>query len=133
MADNREIQLLQLTAKVVAAYLSKNVIPQADLARLISTTHAALRLSRRQPISRKPQVPAVAIRKSFTPDAICCLEDGLGFKSLRRHLKACHGLTPDQYRKKWELPADYPMVAPSYSAKRSELAHAFGLGRKPKS
>lgn len=130
MADNRETPLAELMAKVVTAYLSNHVIPRADLVRLISITYAAFQgLSRRQSINRQPQAPAIAIRKSITPDCIYCLEDGIGFKSLRRHLKARYGLTPDQYRQKWGLPADYPMVAPNYSARRSELARAHGLGR----
>ncbi|RWQ67747.1 MAG: MucR family transcriptional regulator [Mesorhizobium sp.] len=126
--------LIQLTADVVSAYVSNNPVPVADLPVLISQVHAALEgrvgsVSQKELQALKPAVP---IRKSVTPDYIISLEDGKKFKSLRRHLSTHHGMTPDEYRAKWGLPADYPMVAPNYAAARSALAKTMGLGRRPK-
>jgi predicted transcriptional regulator len=124
--------LLELTAEIVAAYVSNNPLPSSELARIIADTYAAV--SNLQAGSApKPQetlMPAVPIRKSVTPEFIICLDDGKKFKSLKRHLATHYDLTPDQYRAKWGLPADYPMVAPRYSAARSQMARASGLGRK---
>ncbi|APG93022.1 MucR family transcriptional regulator [Sinorhizobium americanum] len=123
---------LELTSRIVSAYLSRNVIPASELSHLIQQTYESLgssRPSRTQP-NIEEQRPAVPIKKSVTDDFIICLEDGKKFKSLRRHLMASYGLTPEQYREKWELPADYPMTAPNYARQRAELARATGLGRK---
>lgn len=126
--------LIELTADVVSAYVSNNPVPVGDLPGLINQVHAALKgtaagLSAEQPEALKPAVP---IRKSVTPDYIISLEDGKKFKSLKRHLSTHYGLTPNEYRARWGLPADYPMVAPNYAAARSALAKTMGLGRKPK-
>ena len=125
--------LVGLTAEIVAAYVSNNPVPVSELARIIAETHAAvsaLQTGSATAVEEK-LIPAVAIKKSVTPDFIICLEDGKKFKSLKRHLATHYELTPEQYREKWGLPRDYPMVAPNYSAKRSALAKSAGLGRKP--
>jgi predicted transcriptional regulator len=124
--------LVQLTADIVSAYVSNNKIGSAELGQLIEEVHAALV---RAPTAAatpepEPREPAVPIRKSITPDYIVSLEDGRKFKSLKRHLKNTYGLTPEEYRAKWGLPRDYPMVAPNYAKARSELAKSMGLGRK---
>lgn len=131
MSDNNE-ELIALTASIVSAYVTRNNAPTAELPRLIASTHAALAslAGPPAPAAVEALVPAVPIRKSVTPDAIICLEDGRAFKSLKRHLSASYGLTPDQYRTKWNLPADYPMVAPNYAEARSALAKSLGLGGK---
>jgi predicted transcriptional regulator len=125
-------KLLQRTAEIVSAYVKNNRIPMGELSSVISDVSAALnRLSTPvQPEAEKP-VPAVNPKRSVFPDHIVCLDDGLKFKSLKRHLMTSHGITPEQYREKWGLPSDYPMVAPNYAAQRSELARKIGLGRKP--
>ncbi|MDK1492829.1 MucR family transcriptional regulator [Sinorhizobium sp. 7-81] len=130
---SNEDRKLELTSRIVAAYLSHNVVPAGDLSNLIQQTYSSLSgtSSRHQAEPAvEEQRPAVPIKKSVTADFIICLEDGQKFKSLRRHLMAKYGLTPEQYREKWELPADYPMIAPSYAQQRSELARASGLGKK---
>ena len=125
-------ELLELTANIVSAYVSRNSVTASDLPDLISGTHAALaKLGQPEESPASPQIPAVSIKKSITPDYLICLDDGLKFKSLKRHLGAL-GMTPEQYRKKWDLPVDYPMVAPSYAEQRSTLAKEIGLGRKAK-
>ena len=113
---------------IVSAYVSNNSLRAADLPGLIGTVHTALRQlgDGPQPV---PNVPAVPVKKSVTKDYIICLEDGKKFKSLRRHLSSSYDMTPDEYRAKWNLPSDYPMVAPSYSATRSRLARDSGLGQ----
>ena len=129
-ADNDDI--VQLTADIVSAYVSNNKIGSDELAKLIGDVHSALvraPSASAQP-QQEPREPAVPVRKSITPDYIVCLEDGKKFKSLKRHLQGEHGLTPDEYRSRWELPRDYPMVAPNYAQARSELAKTMGLGRK---
>jgi len=124
---------LALTSRIVAAYLSRNAVLAGDLPDLIQQTYFSLSGTfprhQAEPAVGK-QRPAVPIKKSVTVDFIICLEDGQKFKSLRRHLMAKYGLTPEQYREKWGLPADYPMIAPSYARQRSELARASGLGKK---
>jgi predicted transcriptional regulator len=126
---------MQLTAELVAAYVSNNNVPKGDLPNLLLAVHSAISRLGTESSPAAPQVepqqPAVTIRKSITPDYLICLEDGKKFKSLRRHLTAL-GLTPEQYRKKWNLPSDYPMVAPKYSAARAALARQFGLGNQRK-
>ena len=129
-------ETLEMAAEMVAAFVSNNPLPKGELPALIQTIHDTLaRLSggvENAPPNEEPKQPAkhpvVSIRKSITPEYLICLEDGKKFKSLKRHL-GTHGLTPDQYRAKWKLPADYPVVAPNYAAKRSALAKAIGLGR----
>lgn len=127
-------RLIELTADVVSAYVSNNPVPVAELPSLISNVHSALQQQTAAPAQEasEPQKPAVLIKKSVTPDYIICLEDGKQFKSLKRHLSTHHGLSRDEYRAKWGLPADYPLVAPNYAAARSALAKSMGLGRKPK-
>jgi len=128
--DNAD--LVSLAADIVSAYVSNNPVPVAELPKLIGDTHAALRGIGNavvEPVAK--QEPAVSIRRSVTADYIICLEDGKKFKSLKRHLATHYNLSPEEYRHKWSLPADYPMVAPNYAAARSALAKAAGLGRKP--
>jgi predicted transcriptional regulator len=125
--------LIALTSEIACAYVSHNSTPQSDLPGLLKSIHKNLtELLNPSPVEapKVEQAPAVPIKKSVTPDFIVCLEDGEKFKSLKRHLMAAYGLTPDEYRAKWGLPADYPMVAPNYAAARSELAKKMGLGRK---
>lgn len=124
--------LAQLTAEIVSAYVSNNKVVAADLPSLIEQTSNALRQAAAtagQPL-KEDLIPAVPIKNSVTPAYIVCLEDGKKFKSLKRHLRTHHDLSPDQYREKWRLPYDYPMVAPNYADKRSDLAKKMGLGRK---
>ncbi|MDP3411115.1 MucR family transcriptional regulator [Bosea sp. (in: a-proteobacteria)] len=125
-------ELLELTTSIVSAYVSNNNVQPADLVNLIASTYSALAGlgSEAAPAPTVALIPAVPIRKSVTPDAIICLEDGKKFKSLKRHLNTSYGLTPEQYRVKWGLPSDYPMVAPAYAEARSALAKSMGLGRK---
>ncbi len=123
---------IELAVEMVAAFVSNNSVPTSELPALIHAVHTAVARLAAGPESAPPQVeakaPAVPIRKSITPDFLICLEDGKRFKSLRRHLTGL-GLTPAQYREKWKLPSDYPMVAPNYAAQRSELAKKIGLGQ----
>jgi predicted transcriptional regulator len=131
--QNKEM-LIELTADVVAAYVSNNPVPAGDLPNLISDVHAALGkvgAAGDQAPADKPK-PAVNPKRSVSDDYIICLEDGKKFKSLKRHLMTHYGLTPEQYREKWGLDSNYPMVAPNYAAARSELAKKMGLGRKRK-
>ena len=121
--------LLDQTSIIVAAYLAKNTVFEPDLPRLIQSVHDALKNADLPVDSAQPQTPAVPVRKSITEDYIICLEDGRRMKSLKRHLKARYNLTPQEYRQKWGLPFDYPMVAPNYSARRSLLAKRINLGR----
>lgn len=122
--------LIEMTADVVAAYVGKNVLPPSDLPALIRDVHAALASAHSGQPEAKALEPAVPVRRSVGSDSIVCLEDGKKFKSLKRHLQTHHGLSPQQYREKWSLPADYPMVAPNYARQRSDLAKKTGLGRK---
>jgi predicted transcriptional regulator len=132
MTENNELQI-ELTADVVAAYVSNNPVPVGDLPKLIADVYTALAQVNGAATAEvvEPQKPAVPIKKSVTPDYIVSLEDGKQFKSLKRHLMSSYGMTPDEYRAKWHLPKDYPMVAPNYAAARSDMAKAAGLGRKP--
>lgn len=131
--EDRQIYLVELTADLVSAYVSNNPVPVSDLSALIVQVHDTLRnlggTAGETPQQEKP-APAVSVRKSVTPDYIVCLEDGKKFKSLKRHLATHHGITPEEYRVRWNLPADYPMVAPAYASARSQLAKQMGLGRK---
>src|SRR5882757_805589 len=123
---------IKLAAEIVAAFVSNNPLPKGELPSLIHAVHMAVVSLGAGPESAQPQIevkePAVPIRKSITADFLICLDDGKRFKSLRRHLAGL-GLTPDQYREKWKLPSDYPMVAPNYAAQRSALAKQIGLGQ----
>ncbi len=121
-------ELVELTAKIVEAQVSNNAIAVADLPGLIATVHETLAAVGEGRAAKSE--PAVSIKKSVRPDYIVCLEDGEKFKMLKRHLRTAHELTPDDYRKRWELPGDYPLVAPKYAEVRSELAKKIGLGRK---
>jgi len=121
--------ILTYTCVIVAAYVSNNLVPTSALAALIQNVHETLRnLPER---TKNSQKPAVSIHKSITPDYLICLEDGERLKLLKRYLRSRYGLTPETYRAKWNLPANYPMVAPNYAAKRSQLAKKHGLGRTP--
>src|SRR5262245_21268366 len=120
---------IELTANIVSAYVSNNPVAAGDIPTLISQVHSALLQvsAGRSDAASEPLRPAVPVKKSITPDHVVCLEDGKKFKSLRRHLRRQYNITPEQYRKKWGLPPDYPMVAPNYAAARSQLA-ADGAG-----
>ena len=133
MADNPgESSYIQLTANIVSAYVSNNTVPSAEIPNLIGQIHSALlRVSGGQaPTPAEPLKPAVPLKRSITSDYLVCLEDGKKFKSLKRHLRTQYGMTPEQYREKWALPPDYPMVAPNYAAARSKLAKQMGLGQQ---
>lgn len=126
--------LAEITADVVSAYVTRNKIQASELPGLITSVHNTFsRLSGQEMVNPEvAQLPAVPIGRSVTDSYLVCLEDGMEFKSLKRHLKSHHNLSPEQYRERWGLPADYPMVAPSYSLKRSRLAREIGLGRTVK-
>jgi len=124
-------ELLRMTTDVVSAYLGNNTVAASQISEVISTVHEALsRLNTEQnEPEAEPAKPAVPIRRSITPEYIVCLEDGKRLKMLKRHLRTTYNMTPEEYRAKWGLPADYPMVAPNYAAQRSEFAKKIGLGR----
>jgi len=126
--------LIDLTAEIVSAYVSNNTVSPHELPNLISDVYAALhRTDGAEPEPEpEPLKPAVSIKKSITPDYLICLEDGKKFKSLKRHLRTHYNLSPEEYRERWNLPGDYPMVAPNYAAARSELAKRMGLGPQRK-
>jgi predicted transcriptional regulator len=123
------MELMEATVDIVSAYLSRNPTARDDVAKLVGDVHRALVNCSVENHPAEPLTPAVPIKKSITPDAIICLEDGKRFKSLKRHLGTAYGMTPDEYRKKWGLDPDYPMVAPNYARARSDLAKQMGLGR----
>lgn len=126
---------IELTADIVSAYVANNSVSSGDIPSLISDIHSALmRVSAGQdiPVALEPVKPAVPVKKSITNDFIICLEDGKKFKSLKRHLRTSYNMSPEQYREKWGLPQDYPMVAPNYAEARSQLAKQMGLGQKRK-
>ncbi|HYI90982.1 MAG TPA: MucR family transcriptional regulator [Beijerinckiaceae bacterium] len=130
--DAKQPNYIDLAADIVSAFVSKNSIPIAELPALIQNVHAALNKTAQgitEP-AKEDLHPAVSIKKSVTPDYLICLEDGKRFKSLKRHLRTKYELTPDQYRARWNLPSDYPMVAPNYAQARSQLAKSMGLGQK---
>ena len=124
--------LIDLSTEIVSAYVSHNALSVTDLPKLISDVHSALKGLRTvgAPVMAEELKPAVPVKKSVAADYIICLEDGKKFKSLKRHLRTHYDMSPEEYREKWGLPADYPMVAPNYSATRSRLAKDNGLGRK---
>jgi predicted transcriptional regulator len=128
--DNKG-SIVSLSADIVSAYVSKNPVPVSELSSLIASIHRSLLAlgAEQEPATAEPQKPAVPVKKSVSDDFIICLEDGKKFKSMRRHIGVHYGLTPDAYREKWGLPANYPMVAPRYAAERSALAKKTGLGR----
>jgi predicted transcriptional regulator len=124
--------LITLTSDIVAAHVSNNNVPLDDLPSLITNVYGALAgLGGVEPVKEVKPEPAVSVRASVKPDYIVCLEDGKKLKMLKRHLMTHYNMTPDDYRQRWNLPADYPMVAPNYAEKRRELAKKIGLGRKP--
>ena len=134
MTDSNDMTetIITLTADIVAAHVSNNSVAVSDLPTLIANVHNALSgLGGRAPAPEVRAEPAVSIRASIKPDYIVCLDDGKKLKMLKRHLMTHYGMTPDGYRTKWGLPADYPMVAPNYAEQRRSLAVKIGLGRKP--
>lgn len=133
-ADAKSSQLIELSADIVSAYVSHNALSAGDLPKLIAMVHSTLTglggiVEAEVVVELRPAVP---IKKSITPEYLICLEDGKKFKSLKRHLRTEYDMSPEEYRSKWGLPVDYPMVAPTYSEARSRLAKTIGLGRKPK-
>ncbi len=131
MDDNDKSHLIGLTSDIVSAFVAKNAIPVAALPDVIRKVHATLTdLSQAGPKQAPRPEPAVAINKSITPDHIICLEDGRKLKMLKRYLRSRYDMTPEEYRIRWNLPADYPMVAPNYAKVRSQKAKEIGLGRK---
>ncbi len=133
MVTESQNNLFELTATIVAAYVSRNVLQLADVPSLIATVHQSLvspAQSQEAVEAAVEQKPAVPIKKSIFPDYIICLEDGKKLKMLKRHLMSSYRMTPDEYRRKWGLSDDYPMVAPNYAKARSDLALKFGLGRR---
>ena len=129
MDDKSEI--IEMTADIVAAYVGANSVATTDLPALIQSVHRALTgvATGGEVAEAAPREPAVPIKKSITPEFLVCLEDGRKFKSLKRHLRTKYNMSPEEYRSKWSLPKDYPMVAPSYAKARSELAKQMGLGQ----
>lgn len=132
MDTDSKSAIVELTADIVAAYVGNNAVPAADLPNLINDVYQALAAAiggtkEKEVVEEKPAVP---VRRSVTPEHIVCLEDGKKFKSLKRHLRTHHNMTPEEYREKWGLPADYPMVAPNYAEARSSLAKKMGLGQR---
>ena len=123
------IEILDMTTQIVSAYVSNNTLKAEDLPDLVRLVHASLAGLQNADAEPEPQKPAVSIRKSIGEDYLICLEDGMKFKSLKRHLRTKYDMTPEEYREKWGLPADYPMVAPGYSKQRSMLAKQMGLGK----
>src|SRR5215212_3674167 len=135
MDENASAQsYIELAADIVSAYVSNNSLPTSELPALLNAVHTALAATAKGQMQEPTPalVPAVPIKKSITPDFIVCLDDGKKFKSLKRHLRTTYDLTPEQYRAKWDLPRDYPMVAPNYAKARSELAKTMGLGQQRK-
>jgi predicted transcriptional regulator len=126
--------LIEIVSDIVSAYVAHNPVPVADLPKLIEKVHATLtEIETSGSAEVAPELkPAVAVRKSVTDDHIVCLEDGKKFKSLKRHLRTRYDMSPDEYREKWKLPSDYPMVAPNYAKQRSDLARKMGLGQSKK-
>ncbi len=123
-------ELLTLTSRIVTSHLSNNLVDVADLAGLINSVYAALsKAGQPDPAQQRPEA-AVSIRRSITPDFLICLEDGKKLKMLKRHIKTRYNLTPDEYRERWGLASDYPMVAPNYAEQRRELAKKIGLGTR---
>ena len=124
-------EIIEMTADIVSAYVGNNSVSATDLPNLIQSVHRALAgvTTSAEPVEAAPKEPAVPIRRSITPDYLVCLEDGRKFKSLKRHLRTKYNMSPEEYRAKWSLPKDYPMVAPNYAKARSDLAKQMGLGQ----
>jgi predicted transcriptional regulator len=132
-SDIKSRELLELTSEIVAAHVSNNSVAMTDLPTLIEQVYRTLsNVGKDVETPGERLTPAVAIKKSVTPDYIICLEDGKRLKMLKRHLKTAYNMTPDEYRERWGLPPDYPMVAPNYANQRSSLAKAIGLGTRPR-
>jgi predicted transcriptional regulator len=134
MPENSDVssqELLKMTAEVASAYVSNNSLPASQLSEMIRAIHDSLVTLGAGKVGKaeEPPAPAIPVKKSVTPDYIICLEDGKKLKMLKRHLRTTYGMTPDEYRARWGLPADYPMVAPNYAAQRSAFAKQIGLGR----
>jgi predicted transcriptional regulator len=126
-------QLVELTADIVSAHVSNNTVSVGDVANLVQRVHEALvTLGQPTPEPQQEKTPIVSVRASMKPDYLVCMECGRKQKTLKRHLQNAHGMSPDQYRTDYGLPRDYPMVAPNYSKRRSEMAQAIGLGRRPR-
>jgi len=127
-----QTDVLRMAVEIVSAYVSNNSVAAAQVPEVINTVYGSLSSLNGQSGSESSEAlkPAVSVRRSVNPDYIVCLEDGKKLKMLKRHLRAAYGMTPDEYRAKWSLPADYPMVAPNYAAQRSTFAKQIGLGRK---
>jgi predicted transcriptional regulator len=130
--QSNQNELLALTADIVAAHVGSNNVPVSDLPQLIGDVYRTLATLGTHGAKPERPEPAVPIKKSITPDYIVCLDDGKKLKMLKRHLKTAYDLTPEQYRERWGLPADYPMVAPNYAKHRSALAKKIGLGTRPR-
>jgi len=132
MDEMAKTKLVELTAEIISAYVSNNEVVASELPALIQDIHQALsRVTNNLPAPEREELrPAIPIKRSVTPDYIICLEDGKKFKSLKRHLRTHYNLTPEEYREKWGLPHDYPMVAPNYAAARSALAKKMGLNTR---
>ena len=125
-------ELLELTTEIVAAHVGNNTVAPADVSGLIQDVYKTLASVGSGPAAAERPKPAVPVKKSIFPDHIICLEDGKKLKMLKRHLKTAYDMTPEEYRERWGLPADYPMVAPNYAKHRSNLAKKIGLGTKPR-
>ncbi len=134
MSDTHaDLNVIEMTAEIVSAYVRNNSVPASELPALLQSVHETLGAivnGAKQEVSKEPLQPKVPVKKSVTNDYIICLEDGKRFKSLKRHLYSAYGMTPQDYRTKWNLAKDYPMVAPAYASARSNLAKTMGLGRK---
>ena len=133
MSEPDAKSFVDLTAEIVSAYVGNNTTAASEIPGLIAQIHAALlRVANggSGELQAEPARPAVSVKKSMTPDYLVCLEDGKRFKSLKRHLRSQYNMSPEQYREKWGLPVDYPMVAPNYAVARSQLAKKMGLGQQ---
>ena len=130
MSEESPANLLAATATLAGAYFSRNSVPSEQISQILTDIHGSLAGLGQTSAELEPVKPAVSIRRSITPDYIVCLEDGKQLKMLKRHLRTTYDMTPEQYRAKWGLPTDYPMVAPNYAKSRSEFAKKIGLGRK---
>lgn len=132
LEDSSAGDCVSLTVDIVSAFVGNNSLAAGELPNLIASVHTALTQLSQAPVEAEeaPPTPAVSVRRSIQPDFLICLEDGKRFKSLKRHLRTRYNLSPDEYRARWNLPSDYPMVAPNYAATRSELARTMGLGQQ---
>ena len=134
MSDIDDTDVLKMATGIISAFVANNAVPAADLPDLIRTVHATIiDLSKDEPPKAETPEPAVSIAKSITPDYLVCLEDGRKLKMLKRYLRSRYDMTPEEYRTRWNLPADYPMVAPNYAKLRSQHAKDIGLGKKKSS